>query len=303
MPSRDLIKSYRNYLQVERGLAHNSLHSYMLDLKQLAVYAAELGRAIQDLTKQEIVGWIKRQSIDGAEPSSIARRISAIKGFYNFLQRDGLIEENPSSELLTPRLHGKLPHFLSEEEVDSLISAPDIHTMDGIRDRAIIETLYATGLRVSELVSLRISDVVLERALLRCKGKGSKQRFVPLGRGAVASLENYFRIRSALLSEEGESEMLFVRSGYGMISRQYVWSLLRKYATQVGLNRANPHSIRHSFATHLIQRGADSRSLQALLGHSDLATTQIYTHVSNQHLCETVEHFHPRARTARTRRA
>jgi integrase/recombinase XerD len=296
MSNRDLIKSYRNYLQVEKGLSPNSLHSYIRDLKQLAVYAAELGKAIQDLTKHEMIGWIKEQSKEGAEPSSIARRISGVKGFYNFLQRDGLIEENPSSELLAPRLPKKLPYFLTEEDVNSLINAPDIHTVEGIRDRAIIETLYATGLRVSELVSLRISDVVLDRALLRCKGKGGKQRFVPLGREAMASLENYFRLRPVLLSEERESEMLFVRRGNGMLSRQYVWSLLRKYATQAGLNRANPHSIRHSFATHLIQRGADSRSLQALLGHSDLTTTQIYTHVSNQRLCDTLDDFHPRAR-------
>jgi integrase/recombinase XerD len=295
MPQHDLIKLYRSYLQVEKGLSANSLYSYMRDIKQLAIYAAELGKAIQTLTKHEIMGWIKEQSMKGAEPSSIARRISGIKGFYNFLQRDGLIEENPSTELLTPRLHKRLPHFLTEEDVNSLISTPNLHTAEGVRDRAIIEVLYATGLRVSELVTLRISDISLERALLRCRGKGEKQRYIPLGRSAVTSLKKYFGIRTAFVDEESASEVLFLRRRKGMLSRQYVWSLLRRYATQAGLEQANPHSLRHSFATHLMQRGADSRSLQALLGHSDLATTQIYTHISNHRLCETLEKFHPRA--------
>jgi integrase/recombinase XerD len=291
---RDFIKEYISYLQVEKGLSLNTLNSYLQDLQSLEKYTMEIGREIRELTKDDLVGWIKRQSLEGAATNSISRRISSIRGFYNYLLRDGLIKTGPHTELVSPSVQQTLPSYLKEEEIDALVSIPNLNTHLGIRDRAIIELLYATGVRVSELVNLRVYDVSLERALLSCRGKGSKQRYIPLGRSAIASLDAYLKIRHALL-ENCASDTLFVRKKKGMMSRQDVWSLLRRYAKSAGLDRVSPHGIRHTFASHLIQRGADSRAVQALLGHSDLSTTQIYTHVSNRHLAKTLEQFHPRA--------
>jgi integrase/recombinase XerD len=290
---RDLIKDYVGYLQVEKGLSLNTLNGYLRDLRALDRYAQEIGLEVEKLTKDDLGQWIKRQSLEGAATSSISRRISCVRGFYKYLLRDGLIKTEPHTELLNPCVQKKIPTYLQGEEVDALVSLPNLETNLGRRDRAIIELLYATGIRVSELVGLRVYDVSLERALLTCRGKGSKQRCIPLGRSAVASLREYLNIRYILLGKR-VSESLFVQAKKGMMSRQDVWSLLRKYARRAGLERVSPHSLRHTFASHLIQRGADSRAVQALLGHSDLSTTQIYTHVSKQHLAKTLEQFHPR---------
>lgn len=292
-PMRDLVRDYIGYLQVERGLSRNTLNSYLRDLRSLEIQSLEAGKELEELTKGDLIGWIKKQTVDGAATSSIARRISSIKGFYNYLLREGLMETGPHAELLMTGIHRKLPAHLDGDEIDALINTPDLSTPIGIRDRAIIELLYATGIRVSELVNLRVYDVSMERALLVCRGKGSKQRYIPLGRSVVKSLREYLNIRHILLGRR-DSDALFVRENGGGVSRQNIWSSIRIYASRAGLGRVSPHSLRHTFASHLIQRGADSRAVQAFLGHSDLSTTQIYTHISNEYLAKTLEQFHPR---------
>ncbi|MDT7542850.1 MAG: integrase/recombinase XerD [Acidobacteriota bacterium] len=290
---RDLVKDYIGYLQVEKGLSVNTVNSYLRDLKSLDKYALGVGKELGWLTKDDLLGWIKKLTLEGAATSSMARRISSVKGFYRYLLREGLGKTYPHADLISHTVERKLPAFLEGNEVDALISIPNLKTHMGRRDRAIIELLYATGIRVSELVNLRVHDVSMERALLLCQGKGSKQRYIPLGRSVLISLREYLNVRHILL-EEKDSDVLFIRKKGERISRQYIWSSLRRYAERAGLGRVSPHSLRHTFASHLIQRGADSRAVQALLGHSDLATTQIYTHISNEHLTKTLEQFHPR---------
>jgi integrase/recombinase XerD len=290
---RDLIKDYLSYVQVEKGLSQNTLDGYLRDLRSLERFAQKAGKEVGELSKGDLTAWVKHQAVEGASPGSIARRVSSVKGFYNYLLRDGIITIAPHTDLSSPSLPKKIPTYLQVEEVDALLGVLDSRSQTGIRDRAIIELLYATGVRVSELVNLKVNDLSLERALLTCRGKGSKQRCIPLGRSAVASLRDYLSVRTILLGDRVSELLLLQKNGAGM-TRQDVWLLLRKYAERAGLERVSPHSFRHTFASHLIQRGADSRAVQALLGHSDLSTTQIYTHVSNQHLVRALEEFHPR---------
>jgi integrase/recombinase XerD len=209
------------------------------------------------------------------------------------LQLDGLIKQNPAVELIAPHSVGQLPDCLSEDEIIELIKSVSIETNEGIRDSALLELLYATGLRVSELISLQTGDVEIDRALLTCRGKGNKQRLVPIGKDARHALDRYLSIRYQLC-EGITSRFLFIKKNGKGLTRQYVWKMLDKCAKRLGLNSATPHSWRHSFATHLIQRGADSRVVQSLLGHTNLSTTQIYTHLSKSNLRETLDSFHPR---------
>jgi integrase/recombinase XerD len=292
---RYLIKDYIGYLQVEKGLCSNTLKSYRCDLKILEKYGQRIGKEMPEFTRDDVGGWIREQSISGASPSAIARRISSLRGFYNYLLQDKLIGVSPISELSAPRTQQKLPHYLELDKIDALLSAPDLSTITGLRDRALIELLYATGLRVSELIHLRVKDISIDQAILICQGKGSKQRYVPLGKSALLFLKRYMKVRHNFL-EGGDSDTLFLRKNHTRMTRQEIWTLLNRYAKQSRIERISPHVLRHTFASHLIQRGADSRSVQILLGHKDLSTTQIYTHMSRQHLMETVENLHPRGK-------
>ncbi len=231
----------------------------------------------------------------GLSPRSVSRALSTVRGFYRFLLVDGHLTTDPTANLISPQAGQKLPRFLTEEEMGRLLGAPDTTTAEGVRDRTLIELLYATGLRVSELVSLTRRSIDLDRGLLNCTGKGSKQRQVPVGRGALEWLQKYQTARRALLDGR-ESERLFVAAGGRALTRQAVWTTLRDYAEGAGLRGVSPHVLRHSFATHLLEHGADTRSVQAMLGHSDLATTQIYTHVTGERLRNVYEKHHPRAR-------
>jgi integrase/recombinase XerD len=292
--NRDLIGEYIAYLRVERGLSNNSLVSYMYDLRKLNEYAQKIQKPVQYLGKEQLSECFKELAQSGLAPRSVSRTISSIRGFYKFLLCDGFIKEDPMATILTPQLDKHLPNVLSEAEIDNLLNAPDINTYEGIRDRAMLELLYATGLRVSELTVLILRDFDLERGLLTCRGKGSKQRYIPIGRSAVSRLREYERVRTRLANGIA-AKFFFIRAGGLPLTRQQVWEILKRYTVQLGLEKISPHSLRHSFATHLIQNGADSRSVQALLGHSDLATTQIYTHLSREHLRQTYNDFHPRA--------
>ncbi len=289
---RDLVKEFLTYIQVEKGLARHTFQSYERDLKRLNAWANRIGKPIPELTRPDLRNWTAELSREGLSPSSVARAVSAARGFFRFLMLDGHIRTCPTEDLDTPQKFVRLPTFLTEEEINLLFSAPDISAEGGIRDRAILELIYAAGLRVSELVSLKQSDVDLLTGLVVCHGKGSKERRVPIGKSAIHWLQQYASVRAGY--GKASSPQLFVNRG-GPISRQLVWSMIKRYAAQAGLGRISPHTLRHSFATHLLQNGADSRSVQALLGHSDISTTQIYTHITDRHLRSSYDRHHPRA--------
>ncbi len=295
---RDLIKEYLTYIQVEKGLARQTLESYGSDLKRLERWASRTGGQAADLTRPDLRKWIAQLSREGLAPSSVARAVSAARGFYRFLMLDGHIKSHPAEDLDTPQKFSYLPRFLTEEEIDRLFAAPDISTEQGIRDRAMLELMYAAGLRVSELVSMKQTDVDVHAGVVICHGKGSKERHVPVGKSAIHWLVQYDAIRAGY----GKSVYLNLFLARGKpLTRQLAWATIKGYAEKVGLQNVSPHTLRHSFATHLLQHGADSRSVQALLGHSDISTTQIYTHITDRHLRTAYDNHHPRARAAATR--
>lgn len=293
--ARDLIREYLAYLRVEKGLSTNSVTSYGQDLSKLNNWASSKGKGASELNESDAAAWVREMARGGLAPRSIARMISAARGLYRFLQLDGHTSTDPFANLSAPQATQTVPRFLVEEELERLLSAPDTSDTEGLRDRALLELLYATGLRVSELVSLTVGNVDLERGLVECTGKGSKQRQVPIGRSALGWLEQYLKVRPQMLSGRAGVSLFIKRDGRPL-TRQHVWSRIHAYALQTGLKDVTPHGLRHSFATHLLQRGADSRSVQALLGHSDIGTTQIYTHITGQRLRATYDTHHPRAR-------
>jgi integrase/recombinase XerD len=293
--ARDLVREYLLYLQVEKGLAGNSVTSYRHDLTRMKSWAESRARAPEALGKSELTEFVMSLSRGGLAPRSVGRAISSVRGFYHYLLLDGHIKTDPTTDLMPPQGGQKLPRFLTQEEMERLLEAPDTTNAEGVRDRALIEVLYATGVRVSELVSLTKASVDLDGGVLFCTGKGSKQRRVPVGRTAIDWLQRYHVARRALLDGK-ESQRLFVGHGGRPLTRQAVWATLKKYAAKVAIRGVTPHVLRHSFATHLLEHGADTRSVQAMLGHSDLATTQIYTHVTSERIRSVYEKHHPRAK-------
>jgi integrase/recombinase XerD len=292
---RDLIKEFLAYIQVEKGLALNTLESYARDLARLDKWATRSAKPVRELTRQDLRYWIADLSREGLAPSSVARAVSAARGFFRFLMLDGHIKGQPTEELDTPQRFAYLPQFLTEDEIDQLFTAPDISTEEGIRDRALLEVMYGAGLRVSELVTLKQADVDIHSGLVVCHGKGSKERRVPIGKSAIHWLQQYSGIKATY--GKASSAYMFVNRGKPL-TRQFAWSMIKRYATKAGVKDISPHTLRHSFATHLLQNGADSRSVQALLGHSDISTTQIYTHITDRHLRSSYDKHHPRARVA-----
>jgi integrase/recombinase XerD len=295
LPERDLVKEFLGYIQVEKGLSPNTLSSYRRDLARLESWAQQRHRALPELARKDLREWIARLSRDGLAPSSISRAVSAARGFFRFLMLDGHIKRHPAEDLDTPQRFAYLPRFLSEQEMELLLAAPDISTDIGVRDRAMLELMYATGLRVSELVSLKFADVDMHGGLIVCQGKGSKQRRVPIGKSAIHWLQRYVAVRAAW--GHAHKPQLFLDRGR-LLTRQSAWKIIKSHAARAGLQEVSPHTLRHSFATHLLQRGADSRSVQALLGHSDISTTQIYTHITDRHLRSSYDRHHPRSGNA-----
>ncbi len=293
--ARDLIKEHLSYLQVERGLAKNSLASYKRDLSKLEAFADYKGLHVADLTRNDLRRFIADLSRSGLAPSSIGRIVSAVRGFYKYLMLDGFIKKHPAEDLDTPKKGFYLPRFMTEDEIELLLEQPDTSAEIGLRDRAILEIMYAAGLRVTEAADLTIDDVDIDAGILTCKGKGGKQRRVPLGRSAVDWIKKYLVLRRK--KQDSTAKKLFLTSLGVPINRQTIFKLIKDYSGKAGLEDISPHTIRHSFATHLLQRGADSRSVQAMLGHADISTTQIYTHITDQHLKKAYEKFHPRAGT------
>lgn len=294
MVRRDLVREYLAYIQVEKGLSPNSLESYGRDLARLKAWAEARDKLTEELTRSDLREWIAALAREGLAPSSVSRAVSAARGLFRFLMLDGHIKSHPAENLDTPQKSSPLPKFLTEEEIERLLAAPDISTPEGIRDRAMLELMYATGLRISELVSMKLADVDIDRGLIVCHGKGSKERCVPIGRSATHWLQQHIGTRAR--SAKANAPHLFMNSLGHPFTRQHVWAAIKVYASRALLRGVSPHTLRHSFATHLLQRGADSRSVQALLGHSDISTTQIYTHITDRHLRATYDRHHPRAR-------
>jgi integrase/recombinase XerD len=289
---------YLTHLTVERRLAANSIESYARDLQLLAEFAAGRRVAIDSLSRDDLEAFVRDLMGSGRSPRSVARAIACYRGFYRFLVIDGRLNASPADDLRPPRAWKVLPRYLAVEEVDRLIAQPVIDTPRGLRDRALIELLYATGMRVSELISLRPSDINLEASYLTCTGKGDKQRIVPIGDEAADWVRAYLKQARPVLLGKRSSPRLFVnaRGGGAGLTRVGFWKILKAYARQAGLSRTiSPHVLRHSFATHLLERGADLRAIQMMLGHADLSTTQIYTHVLEQRMRTVYDRFHPRA--------
>lgn len=296
--SAALVDAYLTHLAVERRLAANSIEGYARDLGQLAGFAAGCTRELRALDRADLEAFVRAQMTGGRSPRSVARSIAGIRGFYKYLVVDGRLMSSPAADLRAPRAWKTLPKYLSIDEVDTLLAQPDVATPKGLRDRALIELVYATGLRVSELVGLRQSDVNLAEAFVTCTGKGLKERAVPVGDQAASWIARYLREGRPRLLGRRTTARLFVNArGKGPgLSRVGFWKILRGYAAAAGLRRPlSPHVLRHSFATHLLEHGADLRSIQVMLGHADLSTTQIYTHVLEQRLRAVYDSCHPRA--------
>jgi integrase/recombinase XerD len=292
------VDEYLNHLQFERRVSPHTLESYCRDLSDLGRYAAGAGRRMERLRRSDLEAFVRALMGEGRSPRSVARMVSAIRGFYRFLTVHHHIPENPAIDLQPPKAWQVLPKFLSIDDVDKLLAAPDVSTPRGLRDRALIELLYATGLRVSELVALRPQDLHLDAGYLTTMGKGRKQRLVPVGDEAVKWVLRYLADgRPALLGRRA-SPRLFVnaRGGGPGITRVGFWKILKGYGRTIGLARQiSPHVLRHSFATHLLERGADLRVIQVMLGHADLSTTQIYTHILDARMRTLYDRYHPRA--------
>jgi integrase/recombinase XerD len=292
------VDAYLTHLTVERRLASNSVESYSRDLVLLAQFAAGRAAPLTALTRGDLEGLVRDLMAEGRSPRSVARAVACFRGFYRFLVVDGRIAASPADDLRPPRAWKALPRFLSVEDVDRLVAQPDVTTPRGLRDRALIELLYATGMRVSELIGLRPADVNLDASYLTCTGKGSKQRIVPIGDEAARWVHRYLREGRPALLGRRSSPRLFVnaRGGGPGLTRVGFWKILKGYTRQAGLaSSISPHMLRHSFATHLLERGADLRAIQVMLGHADLSTTQIYTHVLEQRMRTVYDRFHPRA--------
>jgi len=289
-----LADQFIHHLRIEKGLAKNTIESYSRDLTR---YFGFLEKAKLNPLKASQINIMEYVSSLAGSLSirSIARNLSSLKAFYRFLVADEKIETNPARLMSNPKLPRRLPGVLSGEEVERLLAAPDASTSRGLRNRAMLELLYASGLRVSELVGLRIGNIDLEAGWVRTIGKGSKERMVPMGSIAQQSLKEYLtHSRPNLLKKRGSSH-LFVTSRAKPMSRQAFWKIVKRYSRQVGIKKEiSPHSLRHSFATHLLEHGADLRSVQLMLGHSDISTTQIYTHVTRERLKQIHEKYHPR---------
>jgi integrase/recombinase XerD len=292
----DDIDAYLDHLRVARRLAEHTLASYGRDLAILARFAAGLERPLSRLDRADLEAAVRDRVAGGAAPRSVARWVAAVRGFYRFLVLDRRIERSPADDLRAPRAWPGLPTYLSADDVDRLLGAPDTSTPRGLRDRALIELLYATGLRVSELVRLRVADVTLDQGFLTCLGKGGKERMVPIGDSAVDWVRRWLAQGRGQMLNGRTSPWLFLSGPRGTpLTRVGFWKLLKRHGTSVGVGHAlSPHVVRHSFATHLLDRGADLRAIQMMLGHADLSSTQIYTHVLEARLRTVYDRYHPR---------
>ena len=290
------LEAWLDHLRVERGLSEHTLVAYEADLRKLEAFAGERGKPLLELQQAEIAEFVGRLREQGLQPRSQARHVHSARGFYRFALREGLVERDPMENLRPPKASRGLPRCLTPAQVEELLAAPDVQKPVGLRDRAILETMYATGLRASELIGLRAVCLDMELGLVRVLGKGKKERLVPLGREARRWLRRYAAEARPRLAKGRPSPALFLSNRGRALSPMGLWGLVRRHAVKAGVARLlTPHVLRHSFASHLLERGADLRALQAMLGHADISTTQIYTHVTRERLRQLYDRFHPRA--------
>jgi integrase/recombinase XerD len=289
------VAGYLGTLQAERGASRNTLAAYGRDLRDFHGFLGA-GRGIADIGPDEIVAYVERLRERGLKPASVARRLSALRGFYRHLVREGDLVRDPTEQVDMPRPSRPLPKALSKSDALALIECPDLSRPRGVRDRALLELLYATGMRASECLGLRLDDLNLAAGYVVCTGKGSKQRLVPVGTEALARVRAYLRDVRPRYARRRDAGRLFLNPAGGPLSRQSLWTIVRRAATTAGIRKqVSPHVLRHSFASHLLEGGADLRSVQVMLGHADIATTQIYTHLPTSALRRMYERFHPRA--------
>lgn len=291
---RDLVREYLSYCRVEKGLAVNSIESYENDLSRLSDWSSRNKLNVISLTRQDLREWLIDLGGKKMSENSKRRMISAVRGFYKFLMFDGHVSTNPAEDLVAPQKGFYLPRFLNQSEIETLLAVPDTATETGLRDRAILELMYASGLRVSEVVTLKMRDIDIDAGILTTTGKGSKTRRVPVGSSAVEWMKSYLSLRRK--AENIEIDNLFISSAGSPLTRQVIHAFIREYAQKCGFEGVSPHTLRHSFATHLVQNNADIRSVQQMLGHADISTTQIYTHITSAQLKKNYQRFHPRSR-------
>lgn len=290
---RDLIREYLTFCRVEKGLAATSLDSYANDLSKLSQWAEGIGLDLISLTRQDLREWLIDLGHEKLSENSRRRLISAVRGFYKFLMQDGHVSASPAEDLVSPQKGSYLPRFLNQTEIEMLLRTPDTSTETGLRDRAMLELMYACGLRVSEAVGLKLNDIDLDAGILTTTGKGNKTRRVPVGTSAVEWVISYLTVRRK--NEDIEIDNLFVTPSGKRLTRQSIHAFIVEYAAKCGLEGVSPHTLRHSFATHLVQNDADIRSVQQMLGHADISTTQIYTHITSKQLRTNYDRFHPRS--------
>ncbi len=290
------VTDYLNHLRAERGLSPNTISAYRSDLQKLQAWAASREQAIEDIRPRDVAAFLAHLRALGLSARSAGRAVHAIRGFFRFLVREEKLAEDPMENVRSPRPFKPLPRFLNRAQVEALLRAPDVATPLGLRDKAILETMYASGLRASEVTHLKTENIDADIGLLRIFGKGRKERLVPIGSSALAAILKYEQQgRMRLLKKKKTRELFLNHAGDGL-SRMGLWLIVRRHALAVGVaGILSPHVLRHSFATHLLENGADLRALQAMLGHADISTTEIYTHVTRERLRQVFDKFHPRA--------
>jgi integrase/recombinase XerD len=290
------IAAFITYLRVDKGLSKNTIESYRRDIEKFGILVHDRQLPVDQITRGDVVDFLASLYRRGLDSRSVGRHLATIRHFFRFCVAEEYVKDDPAMTIESPKIIQSLPQFLSVEEVDRLLRQPDPSTATGIRDRAMIELMYSTGIRVSELCGIKVKDLKMDPGCLRCTGKGDKERLVPVGRRAIESVQAYLRESRPRLLKNKLSPYLFVGSYGNPMSRITFWALMKAYGLKAGLRkRLKPHMLRHSFATHLLDRGADLRSVQMMLGHSDISTTQIYTHVVEERLKQVYKAHHPRA--------
>jgi integrase/recombinase XerD len=298
------IKLFKNYLKLEKSLSDNTISSYLFDLKLFTEYIEDVKKikSTKDISEKVLIDFIsyvcnrlnKREK--NYSEKSIYRKISVLKSFFKYLLIEDLLEDNPAENLDTPKISRLIPSVLTIDEVNKMLESVDIDSKQGLRDRAILETMYASGLRVSEVIDLEIKNIFFEDGFLRVFGKGAKERIVPIGKSALWYIEKYYNEDRNLVKNNDSHNFVFLNFRGKKMTRMSVWNIVKKYSSMAGIEKKiHPHTLRHTFATHLLEGGADIRIIQEMLGHSDISTTQIYTHIDKEYLIEVHKTFHPRA--------
>lgn len=293
----NIVRKYRNYLLLEKSLSPNSIDAYMTDLAKLSGFLQNENLKVEDVTLDNLQQFVAQLYDIGINARSVARIISGIKSFYDFLVLDGYMQNDPTELLDSPKIGLKLPTVLALDEIEKLMSVIDLSTKEGQRNRAILETLYSCGLRISELTTLKFSDLFFDEGFIKVQGKGSKQRLVPISHTAINEIEKYLIYRKEINVKKGSEDSLFLSNRGTAISRIMVFHFIKEYAIQAGIKKTiSPHTFRHSFATHLLEGGANIRAIQLMLGHEKITTTEIYTHMDREYLRQEIIEHHPRNR-------